>query len=191
MGYTGGELAPLFDPELATSATREMAEDGRDAMMGFAVEYTPVSENPFSSPGRPPGTLKRRWRKVGPALKTLARGATGFRAEFENWDPIAPFVENDTRPHEIRPRADRAPASVLATHKPRRMGDDPQAAITFRVWPSGVRVFARVVHHPGTTGAHMTLKAATRAEAEFDRLCQPALERWAKRQVRAARRANR
>jgi hypothetical protein len=96
-------------------------------------------------------------------------------------------VENDTRPHLIRPRLDRFPASVIATKKPRRMGDDPQAALTW-LTINGVRVFAKVVKHPGTTGHHMTLRAATRAEVDMHRICNPALQRWKTRAIRQARR---
>lgn len=184
MGYRGGVLAPLYQPELAERAVFEMVDDGVHAMMGYAVEATPVNENPFSSPGRAPGTLRKRWRLRPDLIPGSRRGSPSLTAEFENWDPIAPFVENDTRPHIIRPRLDRAPASVIATKTPRRMGDDPQAALTW-LTVGGRRVFAREVKHPGTTGAHMTLKAAARMDVEFRHVLGPALERWRKRAVRA------
>jgi hypothetical protein len=189
MAYHGGLLAPLYVPSLASDAAREMAEDGREATMGYAAEFTPVNTNPFSSPGRAPGTLKAAWRKRGPITRGVRRAHPAYTGEYENPDPIAPFVENDTRAHLIRPRLDRAPASVVATKKPRRMGDDPQAALTW-LTIGGVRVFARVVKHPGTTGQHMTLRAAARAEVEMRRICQPALSAWAKRAVRGAIKAN-
>lgn len=188
MGYSGGTLAPLYEPDLVHNAMFEMVHDGVHAMMGYAVEATPINENPFSSPGRKPGTLRGRWRLRPDVIPGTRRGYPTLTAEFENWDPIAPFVENDTRAHEIRPRADRAAASVIATKNPRRMGNDPQAALTW-LTIGGRRVFARVVKHPGTTGAHMTTKAAVRAEIEFTHLLHSALERWAKRAVRAGQRA--
>ena len=49
----------------------------------------------------------------------------------------ATFVENGTRPHEIRPRRRRA--------------------LKFKV--GGRTVFARVVQHPGTTGVHFMSRA--------------------------------
>jgi hypothetical protein len=189
MAYHGGLLQPLYDDSLASEAAYAMAVDGRAATMGFAAEFTPVNTNPFSSPGRAPGTLKESWRESGPVRRESRRGHPAYTGEYENTDPIAPFVENDTRPHLIRPRLDRAPASVVATKRPRRMGDDPQAALTW-LTIGGVRVFARVVKHPGTTGHHMVLKAAQRAEVEMHRICQPALDVWAKRAVRGARKAN-
>lgn len=184
--YHGGSLEPLYQPHLAEEACFEMVHDGVKATMGFAVEYTPVNTNPFSSPGRKPGTLRSRWRLREDLKPGTRRGSPTLTAEYENWDPIAVFVENDTRPHEIRPRLDRAPASVIATGKPRRMGGDPQAAVTW-LTIGGRRVFAHVVKHPGTTGHHMTLKAAARGEVEFPHLMKPALDRWAKRAVRAGR----
>lgn len=189
MAYHGGVLQPLFDPSLAGEAAYKMAEDGRTATMGYAADATPINTNPFSSPGRRPGTLRDAWRKRGPIKRGSQRAYPAYTGEYENPDPIAEFVENDTRPHLIRPSLKRAPASVIATKKPRRMGDDPQAALTW-LTIGGVRVFARVVKHPGTTGHHMTLKAGARAEVEMHRICQPALTIWAKRAVRGARKAN-
>lgn len=54
--------------------------------------------------------------------------------------PYAPFVEEDTRPHVIRPRK-------------------PGGVLRFKV--GGQTVFARIVHHPGTKGQHF-LGRATR-----------------------------
>jgi hypothetical protein len=183
MGYSGGVLAPLYQPELVEVAMFDMVHDGVRATMQFAVEYTPINENPFSSPGRKPGSLADAWRLRPDLIPGTRRGNKTLTAEYENPDPIAPFVENDTRPHLIKPRLDRRPASVVATKRPRRMGDDPQAALTW-LTIGGVRVFARVVKHPGTTGHHMTTRAAARAEAEFPHLMRPALEKWRKRAIR-------
>ena len=199
MGYTGERLRPLFDPSLASSASRRMADRGTDAMMEHAVEATPVNQRIFSAEvepslhgvpgGRRPGTLRSRWERTGPITRDIARGQPAYTGRFHNWDPIAPFVENDTRPHDIRPRADRAPASVVATGQPRKTG--AAARLRFRLWPGGQVVYAAVVKHPGTTGQHMTLKAAARTEAEMGALMKPELERWAKAAVRQARRQNR
>lgn len=186
----GDEVHHLFEPDLVAETMLDMAAAGGDALLKYAKEFTPISENPFSQPGRKPGTLRERWRKVEDLFPGIYRGSPSLTVRIENWDPIAPFVENDTRPHIIKPRADRAPASVIATKKPRRMGDDPQASLAFRAWPSGVMIFARIVKHPGTTGHHMTLKAAGRVEAAFGHLMDPAVNKWAKRQERSARRAN-
>jgi hypothetical protein len=189
MGYEGGRLEPLFTPELVDRTLREMAKDGQDALYRYAQEFTPVNENPFSSPGRKPGTLRSRWRKLE-LEHTVARAAPALTGRVENTDPIAPFVENDTRPHIIRPRLDRAPASVIATRRPRRLGDDPQASLRF-VTIGGMVIYARVVHHPGTTGHHMMLKALTRVEVEFSGLMLPALIRWKIRQLAHEREHNR
>jgi hypothetical protein len=199
MAYKGERLRPLFDPALASSTTRRMADRGTDAMMEHAVEATPVNQRIFSAEvepslhgvpgGRRPGTLRSRWERLGPVLRDVARGQPAYTGRFHNWDPIAIFVEHDTRPHEIRPRADRAAASVVATGKPRKTGD--AARLRFRLWPGGQIVYAAVVKHPGTTGQHMTLKAAGAVERDFGAVMEPELVRWAKTAVRQARRQNR
>jgi hypothetical protein len=77
------------------------------------------------------GHLRASIRKIpvfsirGPAFRVEATAA------------YAPFVENDTAPHIIRPRR----AQVLR----------------FRV--GGRVVYAKIVHHPGTKGQHFLAKA--------------------------------
>lgn len=56
----------------------------------------------------------------------------------ESTVPYAPFVEEDTRPHVIRPRR-------------------PGGVLRFKV--GGRTVYARIVHHPGTTGQHFLARA--------------------------------
>jgi hypothetical protein len=160
MVYHGGLLAPLFDPSLAEAAAHEMAEDGRVATMGYAAEFTPVNTNPFSSPGRKPGTLKAGWRKRGPITRGVAArlsrptpGSTRTPIRLRHSWTTTPGRTSSGRGWTARPRASSRPS------KPRRMGDDPQAALTW-LTIGGVRVFARVVKHPGTTGHHMVLRAA-------------------------------
>jgi hypothetical protein len=77
------------------------------------------------------GHLRASIRKV-PVFSV--RGPT-FRVEATA--SYAPFVENDTAPHIIRPRR----AQVLR----------------FRV--GGRVVYAKIVHHPGTKGQHFLAKA--------------------------------
>lgn len=169
MAYKGGTLAPLYDPGLVPRALREMAHDGGEAYKSYAEDATPHNYNPFSSPEREPGTLAKRWVASRPH-KDVARGQPALTVDVWNWDPIAGFVENDTRPHEIRPK--------LAG-----------GVLVFRLWPWGTLVHAKVVKHPGTTGWHMTLKAANRVAIHFEALMEPALIRWSKRAVRAGRKA--
>jgi len=168
MAYVGDLIAPLFTPSLASECALEMAEAGGDALLDYAIEATPVNYNPFSSPDRLPGTLKSRWRKTMPEFRVV-RGSPAYEVRAENHDPIAPFVENDTRPHVIRPK-------------------NPGGALSFRLWPTGERVTVGGVKHPGTTGWHMTLKATNRLEVEFETVMDPPVTRWAKRQERNARR---
>jgi hypothetical protein len=179
MPYSGGSLAPMYEPHLATEAVFEMVHDGVKATMGFAQEFTPINENIENAKGRKPGTLRSRWRLRDDLEPGMKRGYPSLTAYYENWDPVAPFVENDTRPHIIRPRLDRAPATTIATRKPRRMGDDPQARLRFVI--GGRVVYAREVKHPGTTGHHMVLKASARATVEFEHLMLPAARRWARK----------
>jgi hypothetical protein len=174
MGYTGEALAPLFDPDLSARAAREMADEGGDFLLDRVKRNTPVSYHrvALQHQGHPvkrtPGTLRASWYRE-PVAPGSRRGHPAYTAQVATDDPVAPFVEWDTRPHIIRPKK-------------------PGGVLVFRVWPTGELVRAKMVRHPGTTGQHMMLLAANAAQNALDRICQPALTRWATRQVRAARR---
>lgn len=179
MGYHGGTLAPLFEPDLAEDAMRDMADDGADWLLREVVALTPVHEefgggagrwvSANRERGRRPGTLKRSWYRVPGVIR--ARRGTGnvFQAWVVTDDPIAPFVEDDTRPHTIVPRRAKA--------------------LRFRAWPSGQVIYAKLVRHPGTTGQHMMLRAREAAHVQFALICEPRLQRWAVEQARHAMRA--
>lgn len=114
-------------------------------------------------------------------------GVPRFGIDSYTEDPVAPHVEWPTRPHLIRPRADRRAASVLATGKPRRSGGDPQAALAW-LGPGGVTIFAREVHHPGTQGSHMMRDALAETDATWvSRIGTPEVERWAREQTELIR----
>jgi hypothetical protein len=178
VGYDGGKLHYLFEPELAQGAVVDMADAGGDWLLRKVIENTPVSYHGIAfqiqghTPARTPGTLKRSWRRRPGVQRTAARGAVGMRAEVYTEDPIAPFVENDTRPHIIRPK-------------------HPGGKLRFRTWPTGEIVFANVVRHPGTTGAHMVLTAVNAAHVEFEHIVDGPLHEWARAAVRHAMARNR
>lgn len=115
--------------------------------------YTPVAVRPpklsasafRSERSRRPGTLKDSW-EVGHLTKI---GSVAM-IEVYTEDPIAPYVEYDTRPHIIRPRT----ASMLR----------------FRSSKTGDVIYAAEVLHPGTTGVHMMARACAEVAADADRL---------------------
>jgi hypothetical protein len=115
--------------------------------------YTPVAVRPpqvsaaafRGERNRRPGTLKDSW-EIGHLTKI---GSTAM-IEVYTEDPIAPYVEHDTRPHTIRARA----GSVLR----------------FRSSRTGDVIYAAEVLHPGTTGVHMMARACAEVSADADRL---------------------
>lgn len=182
MAYEGGRLEPLFTPELAEAACHDMAADGGVFLHRRVAELSPVHEE-FGGGGgrwaavnrergRAPGTLKRSWYldPLGVRRRATPFGAT-YSARVATDDPVAPYVEDDTRPHIIRPKN----AKMLR----------------FRLWPSGIPVYARFVRHPGTTGQHMMLRAQQQARAEFRGITGGRLRRWAVDQARHCMRVNR
>lgn len=180
-------LEDMIDEAAPARAAARIADAGGDELQRRTKRHTPVG-NPIdpNRRGRPPGTLRDSIDR-GPVLKVRRLGRDGYAVSVFTVDPIGPLVEHNTKPHIIRPRADRAPASVLATGRPRRMGDDPQAAVT---WLSlgGGRVFAHEVHHPGTRGAHMFALAALEMEGgtTLARVARPALRQFEREFVRGA-----
>jgi hypothetical protein len=133
--------------------------------------------------GRMPGTLKASWRTGDLERRRTVTGDEGTAIESYTEDPVAPHVEWPTRPHLIGPRADRAPASVVATGRPRRMGGDPRAAVRF-INRFGQVVYAHEVWHPGTQGTHMMRDALAHVDATWEaRIGRREVDRWAREQV--------
>ena len=79
------------------------------------------------APGHLKGTIYKR-RKLS---------VRGPQYEVGSSSPIAVYVENDTRPHVIRPKRARV--------------------LRFQV--GGRVVYAKIVHHPGTKGQHFLARA--------------------------------
>jgi hypothetical protein len=189
-------LEALFDPKpMERSATR-MAKAAGDLLHDEVVRRTPIASLPPGVTalmrGRKPGTLRASWKtsevEGGGKLKPLNKAQRDKRAVEEyTEDPIGPLVEYPTRPHIIRPRLDRAPASVIATKGPRRLGTDPRARLRF-VNRFGRVVYAAEVHHPGTQGVHMMRDALSELDATWvDRVGKDEVERWAHEQLRNLR----
>jgi hypothetical protein len=178
MGYSAtGRLEDLIDPDACGHAAREMADAVGDAFESHVRRLTPRDESPFRDPTR--GVHIRDTIERTPVRERRSPAGTIYTGSVFTEHPSAPFLEWDTRAHDIRPREDRAAASVVATGRPRRMGDDPQAALAWRTsgGPGGL-VFAHEVHHPGTRGAHMFSRGAAVTQAELDRICAPAMQRF-------------
>lgn len=154
-----------------------------------AAHRSPVADVPegltadqfAGSRGRVPGRLKRSWKSGAVEETTSPSGEARFGGDSYTEDPVAPHVEWDTRPHIIRPRVDRAPASVVSSGKPRLPGTDPRARLRF--WQGGREVFAGEVRHPGTQGQHMMRDSLASAEVEWaDTIGAEEIERWAREQ---------
>lgn len=138
---------------------RRLADRVGDRLLELVTDLTPMSDDPFREfPGRVPGTLKRSWEKGEVELYADGR----VRVTVETFDPVAPHVEWDTSPHLIRAR--RA------------------AALRFYS-PLGEVVFAKVVHHPGTTGQHMMARALDRLQADLPAIMREELAAWARREA--------
>src|SRR5688572_14978711 len=97
--------------------TLAVGDDLEDEVEG----RTPVADLPVGVTaqmrGRKPGTLKDSWYQTPLERSKTPTGLPRRAKEVQTDDPIAPHVEWPTQPHWIRPRPDRAPASVIATQK--------------------------------------------------------------------------
>lgn len=166
--YRGGhlvDLAPALDRgvrRFARRTTRRVGRQYRDrvahhtpvakATAAVRASFPSLSSWERSRGGRRPGELRDSW-KVGTV--DVEMGGEVFAIDVYTLDPVAPHVEYFTRPHIIRPKR---PGGVLAI---------PTA--------TGM-VFATIVHHPGTEGAHMLATATAEIAAEWQTI---AAEEWA------------
>lgn len=190
VGYTASRrLDELFPTEPLERSLARTARDTGRLIERQARRNTPVSTPPqgmargewlASRGGRRPGRMRSRWRTSEPTrtASSSGRGAQ-WSVTIENTDPQAVHVEYPTRPHVIRPRRDRAPASVLATGRPRKAGTDPDARLRFIY--RGRVTYAREVHHPGTQGVFMLRRALEHGESVWVReVGEREVRRWAR-----------
>jgi hypothetical protein len=76
------------------------------------------------------------------------------------------YVEEDTKAHEIWPKEGHGFVGPLRASQGRRAKTDVGThRIALRWYVAGQPVFARMVHHPGTTGCHYMATAAEYAGA--------------------------
>lgn len=191
MGYTANaRIERLYERTPLRDAAERIVRGMSEELHSGAVRRTPVAKPPpgmgatsfAAARGRTPGTLRRAWRKGELEVGLAGVGVLRFGIDELNDDEQWEHVEYDTRPHIIRPRKDRAPASVLASGRPRLPGTDPRAALA---WPGagGRTVFAHEVHHPGTRGVHMTRDALAEVDATWvERVGDEEMVRWAAEQ---------
>lgn len=156
--YRGGllvDLVPALDRGVNRFGRRTTEKVG-DRYQKRVKHHTPVSKvtaaevlsfgsrgAELNRGGRPRGALRDSWL-VG-EVDLLWNGQV-FRIDVYTLDPVAPHVEWETRPHLIKPR-------------------NPSGVLT--VPTAGGLVFAKVVHHPGTRGAHMLATATAEIAAEW------------------------
>jgi len=193
MGYVEeGDIAEMFREEPVDELCDRLLRRGGDFLLERVRYYTPVQHVDDAVEGlggstRAPGTLQRSWK-----IRFSDDSTDVLTLEVWTDDPIAEYVEWDTRPHEIRPKADRGEASIVASGKPRairadstrppsqaELAHDVVGKAALRFVEDGHVVYARVVHHPGTRGAHMMAKAVADLEAEFPKIADEEMQRWA------------
>lgn len=180
------DLGDMLDPDAVDRAGRAIAERGVEVLVEETQDATPIGRTRAEdrkATGRPPGTARGSVH-AGPVARGQTARGPSYRGLARTEDPIFPYIEFNTKPHWIRPRKDRAPASVVATRRPRGTVQDGRAALSW-VGPFG-RVFAKKVWHPGTTGAHPFLFGAIATERRRHTLAAPALRVFARDLARRA-----
>lgn len=160
-----GSLVDLADPQLAEDAVRDIADACGAYATAAARNLAPIG--PIMD-RRAPGTLKASYKQIDTHRIEQDDGNVGYASGVESDDYIARILEYGTREHEITPRY--------------RGG-----ALVFRAWPNGELVRVRRVHQRGLPAAHIVGRAVAATLLAFDEIAEPSVERWAKRQMAAAR----
>lgn len=192
MGYTEvGDIEEMFREEPVEQMCDRILRRGGDFLLERVRYYTPVAKveafEGVSTSTRAPGTLQRSWQ-----IKFSDDTASELALEVWTDDPIAEYVEWDTRGHWIMPKADREAASVVTSRKPRGIRSDSTRQPTqeeaaagvvgkaaLRFVEGGHVIYARAVWHPFTPGKHMMAKAVADLEVEFERIANEEMQRWA------------
>lgn len=186
------DFKDMFEAGPMLAACRRTTGRVGEKITDGARDRSPVHVPPPGQPknyrgDRPPGTLKASWQTGSVGTTATAAGTPRFGIDSYTEDPIAPLVEWDTKPHVIRPRADRAAASVIESGKPRRKGTDPAARLRY-INAFGRVIYAAEVHHPGTTGQHMMRDSLAEADATWvTDVGEEEMARWAREQTELIR----
>jgi hypothetical protein len=161
MGYVGGKLEPWFSDVPVKRALYALADEGGEQMVTNVREFTPKDT----------GHLWESIKKMIVVVRPY-RGTLAYESGAETNVEYAEYVERGTglfgpyhRRYIIRPK-------------------DPNGWLRWIDPITGQPVFAKQVIHPGSEGAHMFARGATKTEAEFERWAQPILTRWARQQER-------
>ena len=134
-------LTSILDEEAPARCARAIADAAGDRLVLNTQRNTPIDRSPHrDKPKRPRGTLRKSIERTG-----VERTGLAYRVRALTRDPIAPYVEFDTKPHIIRPRK---PGGSLRWRSAR-----------------GVH-FAGAVRHPGTKGQHMFALGALKTKRE-------------------------
>ncbi len=158
MGYVGGKLAPLFEPDLAARASRRMADKGGERMTANVRERTPVDH----------GALRASIEQKLLVVFKDERGDTVYESGAETSLEYAPHIEHGTG--LWGPRAARYEI------RPKR----PDGWLRWIDSNTGKPVFAKRVLHPGSSGASMFADGVAVTEHEFESFAGPILDRWAR-----------
>ena len=106
-------------------------------------------------------------RRTGHTGRTIAPGDLTDAYTIVRAAGAAPFLEFGTKPHVIRPRR----ASVLSWTQGKRLSGRNRTGRG-----AGARVFARVVHHPGTKAQPFLLPGAVEAVRQVG--VEPIIRAW-------------
>lgn len=163
-----GALADFFREEPLIEAARRTTERVGEDLRDRVRRHTPVAKPPpgaeaewLEARKRAPGTLRESW-KVGEVV--VRAGVGHMTIDVYTEDPIAPDVEWETMPHLILPQGD---------------------AGALRFWDKGgAKVFAKIVHHPGTRGAHMMATSLVEVAASWWDIGAEEFRRWEREQLR-------
>jgi len=129
---------------------------------------------------RKPGTLRDSIKR----LRVMKTGS-GYRTGAKTDDPIAPYVEWNTRAHIIRPKAHAGEGGGMRRDKSGRFVRAAKALrwVDFNVGGNVIAQirFAREVFHPGTTGAHFMSRAADTVEGKVPEIAERFIQGWLKK----------
>jgi hypothetical protein len=171
------QLEDMVDPRAVTVAGRAMTDKGGSRLAEATRVRTPIDTSPtLGLPRlRPRGTARESIME-GDVRQHVSTGGRGWEKRAFTEDPIFPYIEWNTRPHEIRPTLEHE-ARVAAENEARAPGQPKKRAALRFPGRDGV-TFRGALHHPGTTGQHPFARAAAFIETEVPGMFDVELERF-------------
>lgn len=167
-----------FEATLDLSGLRQLARRLPEELGGAMVTGVTAAVREGAAEAKRSHRYKDQTGKLTAGISGELTYATRGEAEGEivSRASYSSYVDAGTRPHEIRPKLGRAVVGPLRPSQTRSRAKETKPLLSW-VGPDGRRLYAYVVHHPGTHAYGFMGQAYEKAERVLEREVDVATQR--------------